>query len=117
MEIRYCKYGILTPVVHGKVNKGERWSREEILLGEGILKILQSEKLYEKYAIQSLKRASMYSLEKVMMKWNRLIGNGEEKNEKINKFNLGIFCGNAVWDRSSVKHRKQKAHQSKSIIR
>ena len=73
MKIQYCKYGILTPVTFGRIKQGERWSEDEKLLSEGILKILQSEKLYVKYNKQSLKRASMYSLEKVMMKWDRLI--------------------------------------------
>lgn len=73
LEIQYCKFGILTPAVSGRIKQEEELSKEEILFGEGILKILCSDELHEKYEKQSLKRASMYSLEKVMMKWDRLI--------------------------------------------
>lgn len=72
-QLLYCKYGILTPAMSERVKQGEKLSEEEILLGEGILKILCSEELHEKYVQRSLKRASMYSLEKVMRHWDRLV--------------------------------------------
>ena len=57
------------------VMAGQELSREEIFLGEALVNILNSDLLYERYKKLSLKRASMYSLERVIEKWNELIGN------------------------------------------
>lgn len=73
-EILYCKYGILTPDISGKVKRREALSEKEVLLGEAMRKILTDKDLYGHYHKQSLKRANMFSIDLVMKKWNRLLG-------------------------------------------
>ncbi|MBD5471141.1 MAG: glycosyltransferase [Lachnospiraceae bacterium] len=81
LKIQYCKYGILTPYISGKIRAEEKLSEQEKQLGEGILSILNNDELYDKYAKQSLKRASMYRLEKVMMRWDKVV-ESERRNIK-----------------------------------
>lgn len=73
-EIRYCKYGILTPDISGKIKKGEGLSEKEIMFGEAMRTILTDKDKYEHYRKQSLKRADMFGMERVMKKWDRLLG-------------------------------------------
>lgn len=70
----FCKYGILTPdMPHGKLKMDSRLSKQEIILGEAMLKLLQDDDMYEKYRKQSFKRAEMYRMDKVMKKWDSII--------------------------------------------
>lgn len=69
-----CKYGILTPnMPNEKVRVDMPLTEEEKILGEAIRKVLVEDETYEKYKRQSLKRAQMYSLDKVIKKWNHLV--------------------------------------------
>lgn len=79
-KIQYCPYGIGTPFIKGKILSLEKLSHEEILLGEAILKVLNEEKVYERYKERSLKRSAIYSLENVMKRWERLIATDRNKN-------------------------------------
>lgn len=72
-DIEYCPYGILTPYITGKVKNWNDLDEEEILLGRAMLELLNDIKLHEKYGNRSLKRASMYNLEKIMSKWERIL--------------------------------------------
>lgn len=70
-----CKYGILTPdMPKEKLKVKDSLVEQEIILGKAMLRILTEDKIYETYKNRSLKRAHMYSLDKVMQKWNELIG-------------------------------------------
>ena len=72
-DIQYCPYGILTPHISGKVQLDSELEKEELLLGQAMLELLSNEQLYEKYSRRSLKRASMYNIERVMKKWDKLL--------------------------------------------
>ena len=52
---------------------GSTLEREDILLGEAMLELISDEEKRKKYSERSFKRASMYNLEKIMKKWNRLV--------------------------------------------
>lgn len=70
----YCKYGILTPDIRGKKLKfGTSLTREEIVLGNAILKVLTDDKVYQRYRRQSFRRAEMYSKEKIFKIWNQVL--------------------------------------------
>lgn len=70
----YCKYGILTPDIRGKKLKfGTSLTREEIVLGKAILKVLTDNKVYQRYRRQSFRRAEMYSKEKIFKMWNQVL--------------------------------------------
>ena len=49
--------------------------QQEIILGNAMLKVLEEKDIYKKYKIQSIKRAKMFSINRVMKKWNDIIGN------------------------------------------
>lgn len=73
-SIVFCKYGILVPYIScEKIKIDAQLSGREILLGEAILKVLTDDEVYEKYSKQSLKRAEMFSMDKVMKKWDSII--------------------------------------------
>lgn len=78
-----CKYGILTPdMPEGKVKTGDSLTEQEMILGKAMLRILTRDRECEVYRKRSLKRAHMYSIDKVIQKWNRLI-TGRETEIKI----------------------------------
>ena len=69
-----CQYGILTSVMPDeKVKADDLLTTQEKELGEAMLKVLTEDEIYKKYKKQSLKRARMYSLDRVMGKWNYLV--------------------------------------------
>lgn len=72
-DIEYCPYGILTPYITGKMSWDNDLEREEMLLGKAMLELLQDSQLHETYSRQSLKRASMYNLDKIMGKWESIL--------------------------------------------
>jgi len=69
-----CKYGILTPNISGKKHiMNFELTEEETILSDAMLKVLIEDETYERYRRQSFKRAKMYSLDKVMKRWNDTI--------------------------------------------
>lgn len=73
-SILYCKYGILTPYIpFERIKANDALSEQEIILGRAMLKILNEDELYERYHKQSIKRARMFSLDKVIGKWDIII--------------------------------------------
>ncbi len=75
-DISYQKYGILTPYIENDV-KDDELEKEEIILGKAMFTILEDEELQKKYKQRSLRRASYYSIENVMKRWDRLILGGK----------------------------------------
>lgn len=70
----FCKYGILTPdMPHEKIKSGSLLTEQEVILGDTILKVLKEDELYNKYKMRSLKRAEMYSISRIMEKWNHIV--------------------------------------------
>ena len=73
-EIQYCEYGILTPRLEGKVSEQKQLSKEEEVLGLGILKLLEDNALYREYSEKAKKRAGDYSEERIMALWDAIAG-------------------------------------------
>ena len=73
-EIQYCKYGILTPHMSGRVKIKEPLKREEILLGKAIISVLEDDRIYREYSKRSMKRAEHYAMQNVMNKWDKVLG-------------------------------------------
>lgn len=70
----FCKYGILTPNMPcGKMKADSPLSEQEIILGEAVLKVLSEDKIYEEYKKQSLRRAEMYSIDRIIGRWNHIL--------------------------------------------
>lgn len=73
-SVLYCKYGVLTPdIPYKKVKSSTPLLVQEILLGEAMQEMLMGNELYERYHRQSLKRAEMFSMDKVMKKWDSIM--------------------------------------------
>lgn len=72
-EIRYCKYGILTPYITGKMDMGEELSDEELSFATAIEKVLENEELYMEYGRRAKKRSEIYNINHVMNIWNKII--------------------------------------------
>lgn len=73
-DILYCRYGILTPHIFGRIKLDQKLEPEEVLLGQALLEMVRDDNTYNKYRIRSLKRAEMYETKKIMLKWNELLG-------------------------------------------
>lgn len=77
-EISYCRYGILTPDIQSeKLKVNSELTEQEILLGKAMLEVLTNDKIYERYHMQSYKRADMFRTDKVMKKWEEIILSGK----------------------------------------
>lgn len=72
-EIQYAEYGVITPYISGKLRRNSDLEEQEIMLGNAMNELLGNPHLYQKYHKKSLKRASMYSIERIMRRWDRLI--------------------------------------------
>lgn len=69
-----CKYGILTPdMPNEKLKAEDPLTEQEKVFGEAMLRILTKDSEYEFYRKQSLKRAHMYAMDRVMQMWNGLL--------------------------------------------
>lgn len=77
--IQYCKYGILTPHIKGKAPERKELVREEKLLGEAMIRLLDDEELHKRYSAQSRKRAMDFSEENIMALWDQVLFGGKEK--------------------------------------
>lgn len=73
-EIQYCKYGILTPYICGRPKKNAPLDKEEIMLGQALLSVLNDEKVYAEYSEKSRQRAEYYSYQRVMEMWDAVLG-------------------------------------------
>lgn len=75
-SIVFCKYGIIVPYIpYEKFKVDTQLSRKEMILGEAMLKVLTDDGIYERYNKQSLKRAKMFSMERVIKKWDSIVEN------------------------------------------
>lgn len=71
--IQYCEYGILTPRIEGEISDQRGLVREEELLGEALLGLLEDDSLYRKYSCKARKRAKDFSEEKIMAMWDEVL--------------------------------------------
>lgn len=72
-EIQYCKYGILTPHMEGQPSEQIQLSKEEKMLGEGMLQLLENDELNKKYSDRARKRSEDYSEGKIMARWDQIL--------------------------------------------
>lgn len=72
--VEYAEYGIVTPLLHS--HNGMRATRQERELGDIIAEVLVDNSLRSHYAKMSKKRVKHYDYEKIMKKWDELIGEG-----------------------------------------
>lgn len=72
-EIQYCEYGILTPRIEGEISNQTELVREEELLGEALLGLLEDDCLYRKYSCKARKRAKDFSEDKIMAMWDEVL--------------------------------------------
>lgn len=73
-EIECEEYGILIPVGEQKHYIKEDLTREEEIMAEAILKLLNDEKLINEYAKKSKERIKEFSKENIVNKWDELLG-------------------------------------------
>lgn len=74
-KFEMCKYGILTPPMPDvRLKPDSPWTGQENVLGEAVLKVLADKDTYERYRRQSLKRAKMFHIDKVIREWDSVMG-------------------------------------------
>lgn len=71
-ETEYARYGIVTPLLHS--HEGVQATEQEKELGNVVAKLLKDEKLRNHYASMSKKRIQHYAQERIMKKWDKLLG-------------------------------------------
>ena len=64
----------------GKANKGNELEREEVLLAEAMIKLLNDQTLYEQYSIKSLERAKHFDKNNILNMWDKVIYGKQEDN-------------------------------------
>ena len=69
-DISYGKYGVLVPVFDGKTDFTEsELSREEVLLADSIIKLIEDDNLINKYICNGIKRVENFTLSEIIKKW------------------------------------------------
>ena len=69
-----CKYGVLTPAMpNARLEPNSQLSEQELILGKAILNILEDNAIYERYHVQSLERAKMFHINKIIQMWDCII--------------------------------------------
>lgn len=72
-DIEYCRYGVLTPHISGRMRVNGELEKEEKFLGQAMLELLRNEELHDKYSKRSYKRAAMYDAKNIMKIWGHII--------------------------------------------
>lgn len=69
-SLEYAEYGIITPVCSGnKSTGGSSLEREEMLLSDAMIKLIEDTNLREHYARKSIERAKDFAIEKTVQEW------------------------------------------------
>lgn len=71
--IQYCEYGVLTPHIDGEAPEQIELVREEKLLGEALLGLLEDDSLYRKYSCKARRRTKDFSEDKIMAMWDEVL--------------------------------------------
>lgn len=72
-RLEYAEYGIITPVCSGnKLKSSSPLEKEETLLSEAMIKLLEDAELRENYARKSIERAMDFSIEKTVEEWLKI---------------------------------------------
>ncbi len=73
-NISFEEYGVLVPICDYKKYKANyKLTKEEIILKDAILELLNNKKLYDNYKKKSINRVSDFSKEKILKKWERVL--------------------------------------------
>lgn len=74
IETEYAEHGILIPVCDGKYYSfDDLLTKEEDIMANSILEILNDEKLHERYAREAIKRVKDFQMSSIMEKWEDVI--------------------------------------------
>lgn len=74
--VEYAEYGVLTPICgYGQRNATEPLTREEELLAEGMLRLLEDDGLRKEYEAKGLERVQRFSPEAILREWEKVIEN------------------------------------------
>lgn len=72
-DIKCEEYGILIPIGNKKLYIKEELTREEEIMADAILKLLNDEKIMNEYARKSKERIKEFSKENIINKWEELL--------------------------------------------
>lgn len=73
-SIEFAKYGIITPVCSGKKYMGkEPLEKEESLLAEAMIRMVEDDVLRKHYSEEALKRAEDFAVDKKVAQWLELL--------------------------------------------
>lgn len=73
-EVELAQYGVITPVCSGKKGAAnEPLEKEEVLLGQAMLRLLEDKELCEQYRRKSLERAEDFELKRAVEQWVQLL--------------------------------------------
>ena len=73
-QLEYAPFGVLTPVCgYGQRNATEPLTREEEMLAEGIIRLLEDEPLRKHYETKGLERVRDFSPEAILREWEKVI--------------------------------------------
>lgn len=73
-SIEFAKYGIITPVCSGKKYMGkEPLEKEESLLAEAMIRMVEDDVLRKHYSEEALKRAEDFAIDKKVAQWLELL--------------------------------------------
>ncbi len=74
IEKEYAQYGILIPVCDGKqYTYTDPLTREENIMAETILELLNDKKLYERYSKNAMNRVKEFQIDKVIDLWEKIL--------------------------------------------
>ena len=103
-----CKYGILTPRFRNDVISPELpLSKEERILGEAILEIMNNDLLYSNLRNASIKRAELYTENDVMKKWDNMVNIMGRKHSLLKRVQSKFFCAGAPLINKQRKERQE----------
>lgn len=73
-EKEYAQHGILIPVCDGKhYNCEDQLAKEESIMSDAILELLNDEELYERYSVESIKRVKNFEIDTIIKEWEEII--------------------------------------------
>ncbi|WP_138294444.1 MULTISPECIES: glycosyltransferase [unclassified Clostridium] len=73
-QLEYAPFGVLTPVCgYGQRNATEPLTREEEMLAEGIIRLLEDEPLRKHYETKGFERVRDFSPEAILREWEKVI--------------------------------------------
>ncbi len=73
-KIEYAQHGILIPVCDGNhYNHNDPLTKEEDIMADAIIELLNNNELYERYSDEAIKRVKDFEISTVIKKWQDII--------------------------------------------